>query len=77
MAPPVLPDPPRLLTPGVIAAELGVPLHRVLYVLATRPAVRPTARAGILRLYNRSAVDLVREELARIGERRIARTTDV
>lgn len=59
-------EPPRLLTPGRLAAELGEPLHRVLYVLATRPHLRPCARAGTLRLYGRGTVDLVRDELARI-----------
>ena len=48
-APPV----PRLITAGVIAAELRVPLHRVQNVLATRPHIRPSARAGTLRLYDR------------------------
>jgi len=28
---------PSLLTPGRIAADLGVPLPRVTYILATRP----------------------------------------
>jgi hypothetical protein len=36
---------PRLITPGVIASELRVPLHRVLHVLATRPHILPRARA--------------------------------
>ena len=34
---------PRLITPGVIAAELRQPLHRVLRVLATWPHIRPVA----------------------------------
>ena len=54
---------PKLLTPGVIAGELGVPLHRVTYILRTREHIRPAARAGTLRLYSRSAVELVRREL--------------
>jgi hypothetical protein len=41
---------PRLITPGVIAIEVGTPLHRVLHVLRTRAHIRPTARAGTLRL---------------------------
>jgi hypothetical protein len=36
---------PRLITVGVIAAELHVPLHRVLHVLGTRPHIQPAARA--------------------------------
>lgn len=63
---------PQLLTPGVIAAELGEPLPRVLRVLATRPGIRPLARAGVIRLYERAAVGAVRDELAAIDARRHA-----
>jgi hypothetical protein len=61
---------PHLITPGVIAAELRVPLHRVLHVLATRAHIRPSARAGTLRLYDRRAVAMVRHELNAIDARR-------
>jgi hypothetical protein len=64
------PSGPRLITPGVIASELRVPLHRVLHVLATRQHIRPSARAGILRLYDRQAVAKVRYELNVIDARR-------
>ncbi len=63
-------EPPRLLTPGRLAAELGEPLHRVLHVLATRPHIQPCARAGTLRLYSRDTVALLRDELASIDARR-------
>jgi len=63
-------DAPKLTTPGVIARELGEPLHRVLRVLATRPHIRPSARAGTLRLYDRRAVAMVRHELNAIDARR-------
>ncbi len=61
---------PRLITVGVIAAELDQPLHRVLNVLATRPHIKPAARAGTLRLYDRQAVAQVRHELTAIDARR-------
>jgi hypothetical protein len=61
---------PSLLTPGRIADELGVPLPRVIYVLATRRHILPAARAGTLRLYDRAAVALVRIELDSIDARR-------
>ena len=61
---------PRLITPGVIARDLGEPLHRVLRVLATRPHIRPVARAGVLRLYDRAGVAAVRETLAEMDARR-------
>ena len=61
---------PQLITPGVIAAELGEPLHRVLHVLRTRPHIRPTARGGTLRLYDRRTIAMVRHELNAIDARR-------
>jgi hypothetical protein len=61
---------PVLLTPGVIAAEVGAPLHRVLHVLRTRQHIRPVARAGTLRLYRAEAVAMVRHELSAIDARR-------
>ena len=53
----------KLRTPGVLAADLDVPLHRVLYVLRTRAHIAPSARAGRLRLYDREALALIRHEL--------------
>ena len=61
---------PTLITSGIIAAEVGVPLHRVLHVLATRQHIRPSARAGTLRLYDRRAVAMVRHEINAIDARR-------
>ena len=61
-------DVPQLRTPGVIAAELGVPLDRVLYVLQKRSRdIRPIGRAGCLRIYDRAAVEAVRNELHEMG----------
>jgi hypothetical protein len=56
-------DVPKLRTPGVIARELGEPLHRVLYVLQTRTFIAPSARAGRLRLYDLQSVALIRHAL--------------
>lgn len=64
---------PRLITPGVIAEELHTPLHRVLRVLSTRQHIRPSARAGNLRLYDSRAVAMVRHELNAIDARRCKR----
>ncbi|MFN0012101.1 MAG: hypothetical protein ACKVS8_10710 [Phycisphaerales bacterium] len=61
---------PQLITPGRIAAELAVPLHRVLHVLRTRQHIRAAARGGTLRLYDREAVAMVRHELNTIDARR-------
>jgi hypothetical protein len=67
------PKSPNLITAGIIAAELRVPLHRVLHVLGTRQHIRPSARAGILRLYDRRSVAMVRHELNAIEARRCRR----
>jgi hypothetical protein len=66
-------DPPSLTTSGRIASNLGVPLHRVLYVLATRRHICPAARAGLLRLYDLRAVAMVRHEITAIDARRASR----
>jgi hypothetical protein len=67
---------PSLLTPGRIAAELGVSLGRVVYVLSTRGHILPRARAGTLRLYDRQAVAMIRHELNTIDARRGGRGGD-
>jgi len=64
----------RLRTPGVLATDLGVPLHRVEYVLQSRPHIKPSARAGCLRLYDREAMALIRHELSAIDAWRARRT---
>ena len=61
---------PRLRTPGVIAAELGEPLHRIVYVLRTRPHIKPAARAGRLRLFDADAVAMIRHALNAIDARK-------
>lgn len=66
---------PQLRTAGVIAAELNVPLGRVLYVLRTR-AIKPIGRAGVLRLYDRAAAERVRTSLKEIEDGRAAQTKE-
>ena len=61
---------PSLRTPGVIAHELNVPLHRILYVLRTRRHITPAARAGRLRLYDRESVAMIRHALNAIEARK-------
>lgn len=60
---------PQLRTPGVIAAELGQPIGRVLYVLR-KLDIRPIGRAGTLRLFDYSAVELVHAEIEWIAANR-------
>ncbi len=66
---------PQLRTPGVMAAELDAPLSRVLYVLRTRShLIKPIGRAGCLRLYDRAAVEMVRNVLCDMDQKRLARS---
>lgn len=59
---------PQLGTIGVIAKELGTEPHRVAYVIRTR-GIRPSARAGRLRLFNADAIARVDRELRSMAER--------
>ncbi len=62
-------DPPSLDTTGRIAGKLGVPIHRVSYIIRSR-GLKPAALAGRLRLYDREAVAMIRHELNAIDARR-------
>ncbi len=62
--------PPKLVTTGTIAAELGVPVDRVCRILRARPYIRPRAYAGNVRLFDGVAIAQVRYELNRIAARR-------
>ena len=64
---PTLPSP--VPTVGEIARRLGVPVHRVEYVLRTRSIV-PSGRAGNLRLFTEADVERIRQELDRITSRK-------
>ena len=65
---------PTLVTLGVIAAELGIPVDRVCRILRARPHIRPRAYAGNTRLFDNAAIALVRHELNAIDARRGGRT---
>ena len=61
---------PQLRTPGVIATELGALLSRALYVLQKHSQeIKPIGRAGVLRLYDRVAVEMVRNALRDMDQR--------
>jgi hypothetical protein len=60
---------PMVRTAGSIARELNQPLHRVEYILRTRPHIQPSCRAGRLRVYSSQAVAQVRHELNAIDAR--------
>lgn len=59
-------------TAGTIAAELGVPLHRVQYILRTRK-IQPVAKAGVFNLYSAEHTAEVRRHLNIIDARRSQR----
>lgn len=61
---------PNAITVGAIATALNVPLHRVLYILATRQHIRPIALAGAVRLFDCRGVAMVRHEINAIDARR-------
>ncbi len=63
-------EPPKLVTVGVIAAELGMPVERVCRVLRARPHITPSAYAGYVRLFDNAAIAQVRHELNAIDARR-------
>ena len=61
---------PILLTARRLAADLGQPLSRVNYVLATRHHIRPSAYAGKSRVYDAKAKAQLRHELNTMDARR-------
>ncbi len=53
----------KLLTVGEIARRLGCPIHKILYLIQSRQIV-PIQRAGALRVFDDSVLDLIRSEMA-------------
>lgn len=54
-----------MLTVGEIARRLGVPVHRVLYVIRSR-AIRPACRAGNARVFSGADAAFIKHEIARM-----------
>ncbi len=59
----MMPMAPRLFTSGDIARVIDEKVTRVRHILNTRRHIRPVGRAGIVRLYDASAITAVTEEL--------------
>lgn len=52
-------------TVGEIARRLGVPVHRVQYVIRSR-GIRPACRAGIARVFSEADTAFIEHEIAHI-----------
>ena len=59
---------PQLITVGKMAADMGVPIHRVEYVIKAR-RIKVSALAGKYRLFDRAAVALVAEALKMLAKK--------
>ena len=58
-------------TVGEIARRLGEPIHRIEYVIRSRN-IRPTCRAGSVRVFTDADVERIASYLRRIDDRRNA-----
>jgi len=61
--------PTTVPTVGSIADQLGVPVHRVRYVIESR-GIEPSGRAGNARVFSDADVDRIASELRRIERER-------
>ena len=61
---------PKLATIGEVAKLLDVPLHRIEYILRSRPHIRPRATAGGIRCFSDDSVAQIRHELNSMDARR-------
>lgn len=48
---------------GELAVHFGVPVHRIEYILRTRPEIKPCNRVGVYRLYDTASLKRIAEEL--------------
>jgi len=61
--------PQQLLTVGAMAARIGVPLHRVTYLIRFH-RIEPTGRAGILRVFSWEQMNHIRGLIATANQER-------
>ena len=59
----------RLITVGTIAEEIDCPIWKVQYLLQSR-GIRPKQRAGHLRIYSEQVIELLRNELAGLRDKK-------
>jgi DNA-binding transcriptional MerR regulator len=60
-----MPESPVVPTVGSIADRLGVSVHRIRYVIASRK-IKPSGRAGQARVFTEADVNRIACELSRI-----------
>lgn len=65
--------PQAMPTVGAIARRLGVPVHRVAYLLRARQRT-PVGRAGNLRIFSEEDIHWVEAELRRIDAEKTSRS---
>lgn len=58
------------MTIGTVAEKLNVPVHRINYLLRTRPHIHPPAVAARTRLFDNQCLAQLRYELNRMEARR-------
>ena len=58
----------RALTIGEIAKRLKCPIHKVEYLVSSRN-IKPIQRAGNLRVFSEDALETIRRELERNGNK--------
>jgi len=63
----------HFVTTGAIAEELRVSVKRVRSIIDNDPEIRHVDRIGITRLFDRSVIERIRAEIARIDARMIDR----
>lgn len=68
-----MPEPPKLITLGILAEHCNTTPARVARLLRNRPHIRPAAYAGHVRLFNSTAIAQVRYELNKIDAQRTKR----
>ena len=67
--PATVPTVPKLATIGEVARLLRTPVHRIAYILQSRPHIRVRATAGGIRCFDDEAIAQIRHELNSIAAR--------
>ena len=66
-------EPDKALTIGEIARRLGAPIHRIEYIISSR-GLKATLRAGHIRVFTKSDLQLIESILRRMNADREGNT---